>query len=248
VTLSPQPQFVSCDVQARPTGLDASECLEDRALQILGYDALQTGAGLPHPHGGGGGRFDNRRPPRDAVRSQAHVGRSPRHRCARCGRTRPRDLDERHIHRTHPRPRGPQHRRRGGLHYHVHRSPTDNKAPPALPPPAQAGAAVGLAILVLVATARLDGLSGDQLRIATDAISATLFVVAAGIVLTFVVALSRCPTLPEPEPAPVPYQTRRCRQRPGPAWTRKALAATPIVGRCEQLPESSVGSEEMPRN
>jgi hypothetical protein len=57
-----------------------------------------------------------------------------------------------------------------------------------LPPPAQAGAAVGLAILVPVATARLDGLSGDQLLIATDAISATLFVVAAGIVLTFLVA------------------------------------------------------------
>ena len=73
------------------------------------------------------------------------------------------------------------------------------------------GAAVGLAILVLVATAGLDGLSGEQLRIATaDGISTTLFVVAGGIVLTFLVALSRCPTRPEPEPAPVPYQTRRC--------------------------------------
>ena len=74
-----------------------------------------------------------------------------------------------------------------------------------------AGAAVGLAILVLVATAGLDGLSGEQLRIATaDGISTTLFVVAGGIALTFLFALSRCPTAPKPEPAPVPYQTRRC--------------------------------------
>jgi MFS family permease len=73
------------------------------------------------------------------------------------------------------------------------------------------GAAVGLAILVLVATAGLDGLSGEQLRIATaDGISTTLFVAAGGIVLTFLVALSRCPTPSEPQPAPVPYQTRRC--------------------------------------
>ncbi|WP_405876823.1 MFS transporter [Streptomyces sp. NBC_00005] len=74
-----------------------------------------------------------------------------------------------------------------------------------------AGAAVGLAILVLVATAGLDGLSGEQLRIATaDGIRTTFFVVAGGIALTFLVALSRCPTPPEPVPAPVPYQTRRC--------------------------------------
>ncbi|MFD4139164.1 MFS transporter [Streptomyces sp. NPDC058572] len=73
------------------------------------------------------------------------------------------------------------------------------------------GAAVGLAVLVLVETAGLDGHSGEQLRIATaDGISTTLFVVAGGIVLTFLVALSRCPTPSEPETAPVPYQTRRC--------------------------------------
>jgi hypothetical protein len=74
-----------------------------------------------------------------------------------------------------------------------------------------AGAAVGLAILVLIATADLDGLAGEQLQIATaDGISTTLFVVAGGIVLTFLVAVSRCPTPSKPEPAPVPYQTRRC--------------------------------------
>jgi MFS family permease len=76
---------------------------------------------------------------------------------------------------------------------------------------AGAGAADGLAILVLIATAGLDGLTGEQLRIATaNGISTTLFVVAGGIVLTLFIALSRCPTVSEPEPAPVPYQTRRC--------------------------------------
>ncbi|MFE9636383.1 MFS transporter [Streptomyces sp. NPDC006463] len=74
-----------------------------------------------------------------------------------------------------------------------------------------AGAAVGLAILVLVANAGLVGLSGEQLRVAVaDGIRTTLFVVAGGIVLTFLVALSRCPTPPDPAPSPVPYQTRRC--------------------------------------
>ncbi|MER5933596.1 MFS transporter [Streptomyces sp. NPDC002054] len=73
------------------------------------------------------------------------------------------------------------------------------------------GAAVGLAVLVLVANAGLGGLSGEQLRIATaEGISTTLFVVAGGIGLTFLVALSRCPTPTGPVPAPVPYQTRRC--------------------------------------
>jgi MFS family permease len=73
------------------------------------------------------------------------------------------------------------------------------------------GAAVGLAILVLIATAGLGDLSGEPLRIATaDGIRTTLFVVAGGIVLTLLVALTRCPTPPEPPPAPVPYQTRRC--------------------------------------
>ncbi|WP_407835989.1 MFS transporter [Streptomyces sp. DSM 116496] len=74
-----------------------------------------------------------------------------------------------------------------------------------------AGAAVGLAVLVLVATAGLDGLSGEQLRTATaGGIRTALFVVAGGIGLTFLVALTRCPTRPEPVRVPVPYQPRRC--------------------------------------
>ncbi|MFJ3911339.1 MFS transporter [Streptomyces vinaceus] len=73
------------------------------------------------------------------------------------------------------------------------------------------GAAVGLAVLVLIATAGLDGLSGERLRAATaDGISTALFVVAGGIALTFLTALTRCPTARGPTPAPVPYQARRC--------------------------------------
>ncbi|WP_234351561.1 MFS transporter [Streptomyces sp. XY413] len=74
-----------------------------------------------------------------------------------------------------------------------------------------AGAAVGLALLVLVATAGLDGLSGEQLRIATaEGIRTTMFVLAGGIALTFAVAVGRCPTPSPPLPVPVPHQTRRC--------------------------------------
>lgn len=72
------------------------------------------------------------------------------------------------------------------------------------------GAAVGLAILVLVATSGLDGRTGNQLRTATaHGISATLFAVAAGIALTFLVSLT---LRPEPALAPVaaPKQGRRC--------------------------------------
>jgi EmrB/QacA subfamily drug resistance transporter len=73
------------------------------------------------------------------------------------------------------------------------------------------GAAAGLAILVLVATAGLDDLTGERLRIATaDGISTTLFVVAAGILAMLLIAVSRCPTPPAPPPAPVPRQWRRC--------------------------------------
>ncbi|WP_327706842.1 MFS transporter [Streptomyces decoyicus] len=73
------------------------------------------------------------------------------------------------------------------------------------------GAAVGLAVLVLVATAGLGDLTGEQLQDETaNGISTTLFVVAAGIALTFLVALSRRATRAEPVPVPVPCQGRRC--------------------------------------
>ncbi|MFI9048226.1 MFS transporter [Streptomyces sp. NPDC053427] len=73
------------------------------------------------------------------------------------------------------------------------------------------GAAVGLAVLVLVATAGLDDLAGERLRVATaDGISTTLFAVAGGIVVTLLLAVTRCPMSKLPEPAPVSAQGRRC--------------------------------------
>jgi MFS family permease len=73
------------------------------------------------------------------------------------------------------------------------------------------GAAVGLAILVLVQTAGLDDLAGEPLRAATaEGISTTMFVVAVGILAMLTVALTRCPTPPAREQASVPSQWRRC--------------------------------------
>ncbi|MEU9414985.1 MFS transporter [Streptomyces sp. NPDC048272] len=76
------------------------------------------------------------------------------------------------------------------------------------------GAAVGLAVLVLVATAGLDGLAGEALRNRTaHGISTTLYVVAAGIALTFLVVFFRRGGGTEPCPAgttPLPAGGRRC--------------------------------------
>ena len=56
------------------------------------------------------------------------------------------------------------------------------------------GAAVGLAVLVLVANAGTDGLHGEALRIATaDGLSSAVLVVAAGIAATALVALNLRP-------------------------------------------------------
>lgn len=73
------------------------------------------------------------------------------------------------------------------------------------------GAAVGLAILVLVANSGLDGLAGDELRIATaDGISTALFAAAAGIAVTVLVALTLRPCPTTREPTSVARQGRRC--------------------------------------
>jgi len=73
------------------------------------------------------------------------------------------------------------------------------------------GAALGLALLVLIETAGTDGLSGERLRNATaDGISTTLFSVAGGIALTLVIAsLMRCPTARD-SAHPQPPVSRRC--------------------------------------
>jgi MFS family permease len=56
------------------------------------------------------------------------------------------------------------------------------------------GAAVGLALLVLVANSGTDGLAGEALRIATaDGLSAAVLVIAAGIAVTALVALNLRP-------------------------------------------------------
>jgi hypothetical protein len=60
------------------------------------------------------------------------------------------------------------------------------------------GAAVGLALLVLVANSGTGGLAGDALRVATaDGLSNAVLVVAGGIVITALLALHL-----RPDPAP----------------------------------------------
>ena len=79
------------------------------------------------------------------------------------------------------------------------------------------GAAVGLAVLVLVANSGTDGLAGEALRVATaEGLSTAVLVVAAGIAVTVLVALSLGAgprTLPD---APCPRGvTAPARQRSG---------------------------------
>jgi EmrB/QacA subfamily drug resistance transporter len=67
------------------------------------------------------------------------------------------------------------------------------------------GAAVGLALLVLVANSGTDGLAGEALRIATaDGLSAAVLVIAAGIAATALVALNlrTLPRAPAEPPCP----------------------------------------------
>jgi len=80
------------------------------------------------------------------------------------------------------------------------------------------GAAVGLAVLVLVATSGTDGLTGEALRTATaDGLSTAVLVVAVGIAAIALVALnlrpgSVAPTeIPCPRQAAVPASLQACR-------------------------------------
>ncbi|MDW6060004.1 hypothetical protein SAZ11_20830 [Streptomyces sp. FXJ1.4098] len=62
----------------------------------------------------------------------------------------------------------------------------------------QVGGAVGLALLVAVANAGLDGQRGEALRVATtDGLRTAVFVAAAGIVVTALVALGLRRPAPE---------------------------------------------------
>jgi EmrB/QacA subfamily drug resistance transporter len=78
------------------------------------------------------------------------------------------------------------------------------------------GAAVGLAVLVLVANAGTDGRSGEALRLATaDGLSAAVLVVAGGIALTGVLALALAPRPKRVDEAPCP---RRLASPTAQAW------------------------------
>jgi hypothetical protein len=56
-------------------------------------------------------------------------------------------------------------------------------------------AAIGLAVLVLVANWRIGGLTGEELRVASaDGLSAAVLVIAAGIAVMVLVVLSLSPT------------------------------------------------------
>jgi hypothetical protein len=72
------------------------------------------------------------------------------------------------------------------------------------------GAAVGLALLVLVANSGTDGLGGESLRIArADGLSAAVLVVAAGIAAIALIALNLRPAGRAPAEAPCPRQAWR---------------------------------------
>ena len=65
------------------------------------------------------------------------------------------------------------------------------------------GAAVGLALLVLVANSGTDGLAGESLRIATaEGLRSAVLVVAGGIAAIALVALNLRPAPPGPDPKP----------------------------------------------
>jgi len=67
------------------------------------------------------------------------------------------------------------------------------------------GAALGLAVLVLIATADTDGLVGEALRVATaDGLRTAVLVVAAGIAVTIPIALSLRPRRSAPCDVPCP--------------------------------------------
>ena len=72
------------------------------------------------------------------------------------------------------------------------------------------GAAVGLALLVLIANAGTDGLAGGELRVAmAEGLSDAVLVVSAGIVMTVLVALSSRPRAEPKRKVPCPRELQR---------------------------------------
>jgi MFS family permease len=106
------------------------------------------------------------------------------------------------------------------------------------------GAAVGLAILVLVATSGLHDLTGEALRTATArGISTALFAVAAGIAITLLLALT-LRAEPIPEPVPATRQGRRCLHPPA-SYRPKSGSTGSQASRAQAatvVPDRSAGS------
>ncbi len=77
------------------------------------------------------------------------------------------------------------------------------------------GAAVGLALLVLIANAGTDGLGGEALRTATaDGLSTAVLVVSRGIAVIALVALNLRPTPVDPTAPPCPRALTALARRP----------------------------------
>jgi hypothetical protein len=79
------------------------------------------------------------------------------------------------------------------------------------------GAAVGLAVLVLVANAGTDGLAGEALQTATaDGLATAVLVVAGAITMTALVALNLRPGPRKRAETPCPRELTALAQRPTP--------------------------------
>lgn len=79
----------------------------------------------------------------------------------------------------------------------------------------QVGGAVGLALLVAVANAGLDGISGQALRTATnDGLRTAVFIAAAGIAITALAALGLRKTKTQQITQPEPQAESKADDRP----------------------------------
>jgi EmrB/QacA subfamily drug resistance transporter len=108
------------------------------------------------------------------------------------------------------------------------------------------GAAVGLALLVIVANSGTDALAGEALRIATaEGLSAAVLVIAAGIAVTALVALNLRPGPRTRAETPCPRRVA-VSVGPGPAEPDRNAIGTP-ERRARPREQSSPGSPEAGR-